>query len=836
MPNELGPEGLTASFREKYALESELGKGGMGAVFLATDRKLERPVAIKFLLLADEESRKRFAREARTLAKVQHPNVTMVFEVGEDGSVPYLVSELVDGESLHARIRRAGKLSVTDALKVAAGIATGLDRVHELGIVHRDLKSANVLIAKDGTPKICDFGLARQEREAAVTQQGMITGTPEYMAPELVNDGTASSAADIYALGCIVFEMIAGSVPFPAQGANGTLRSTFEVLRAQCDEPAPPLSAMAPGTPAELDLLVARCLAKTPGERPARAGALADDLRGLESRLRLRTSSRVRVGTAAPGESSTISAAATEAMPVKPMRATARTAVMSGAGGAAAKPARSTQPTQTLAPPRRGAAAVVGAVACLLALALGAAWMRRGSVPAPSPAPSASSASPVAPSADPGDDTSAVRARVSVALKHSGETSAADRADLTRLLARGGEPAARTCTLLAERFDAPLRGDEQALLAAVGAAMGNDLTAWRTALQARARAGSPFLSDRRALLLTARAHALAGRMADAKRLAWQIYESAPDRVEAVALLLELGERPRMEERAVYVSEPDGAQMVFVPAGRFVMGSPKNDSEGNKDEHPQHEVELSGFFIDRVETTVAAYTRFLEWMRRAKDHSRCDAESPCRAPNPKLAHITFSEMPSEVRTVLTGSPDEPLPHDLMLPEDQFTAKWAQHPVTAVSWFDAGAYARWAGKDLPTEAQWEKAARGTDGRTFPWGEEKPSQKLANYGDKLQTLMPGGSYPAGASPYGVMDMAGNALEWCRDWYDDDTYKKRKGRVARDPDGPERKKTRVMRGGSIYKGMKQLRCAWRDDAEPGNGKLGKWGFRAVRELRPLP
>ena len=208
-----------------------------------------------------------------------------------------------------------------------------------------------------------------------------------------------------------------------------------------------------------------------------------------------------------------------------------------------------------------------------------------------------------------------------------------------------------------------------------------------------------------------------------------------------------------------INPKDGAEMVWVPAGEFLMGS--TDDEGVRDERPQRKVYLDGYWMYKTEVTVAQYRKF------------CEA--------------TNREMPE--------APEWGWKED--------------HPVVNVSWHDAVDYAKWAGASLPTEAQWEKAARGTDGRVFPWGNEWDAGACANSVSwSLKGTKPVGSCPAGASPYGCVDMAGNAWEWCADWYDEAYY----GNEApsRNPPGPASGGYRVLRGGSWNCGDRgPFRCA---------------------------
>jgi formylglycine-generating enzyme required for sulfatase activity len=225
---------------------------------------------------------------------------------------------------------------------------------------------------------------------------------------------------------------------------------------------------------------------------------------------------------------------------------------------------------------------------------------------------------------------------------------------------------------------------------------------------------------------------------------------------------------------------DGAVMVYVPAGEFLMGSTDDYAYAGTEEKPQHTVYLDAFWIDRTEVTNAQYRQCVD--AGACEEPRCWDEDELNAPD--------------------------------------------QPVVCVSWNDAQAYAVWAGGRMPTEAEWEKAARGTDGRIYPWGNSAPDCSKANYqGCEEYRPLPVGSHPDGASPYAALDMAGNVYEWVADWYDVDYYSRS---PDRNPQGPDTGRKRVVRGGSLYTSDRVVRCAYRISPYPSymNRDLG---FRVV-------
>jgi serine/threonine protein kinase len=252
-----------------YAIDSLIAAGGMGAVYRARDTRLDRPVALKVLspVTADAGRLARFAQEARTTALLNHPNIVAVYDVGSDGGMPYVVSELLRGATLRARLH-SGVLPVWVAVDYAKEIAHGLVAAHDLGIVHRDLKPENVFVTTDGRVKILDFGLAKCRNEtlglptlgsSESTQPGTILGTVGYMSPEQVRGAATDARADIFSLGVILHEMLAGSAPFVRESAIETL---YAILR----EDAPPLPHR-DGVSPELEQIVRHCLEKMPAAR-----------------------------------------------------------------------------------------------------------------------------------------------------------------------------------------------------------------------------------------------------------------------------------------------------------------------------------------------------------------------------------------------------------------------------------------------------------------------------------------------------------------------------------------------------------------------------------------
>ena len=261
-----------------YEILAPLGAGGMGEVYRARDARLDREVAIKVLprhLLDSPDALARFEREARAVAALNHPNILAIHDIGRDGPISYAVTEMLEGDTLRARMA-AGPIPPRRALDILAQIARGLGAAHDRGIVHRDIKPDNLFLTTDGRVKILDFGVAtRSEAEAsadvttaALTEPGMLVGTPAYMAPEQLLTQTATARSDLFAFGLVAHEMLTGSHPFKRATAGET---TIAILR---EDPAP-VGQAAAALPAGVAPALARCLEKQPADRPASARDLA---------------------------------------------------------------------------------------------------------------------------------------------------------------------------------------------------------------------------------------------------------------------------------------------------------------------------------------------------------------------------------------------------------------------------------------------------------------------------------------------------------------------------------------------------------------------------------
>ena len=280
---------------KNYLVEEMLGKGGMGVVYRARDTRLDRRVALKVLppeLTRDEDRRRRFIQEARAASAVNHPAIAQIYEIEEEGDTTFIVMEFVDGLTLRELVAKK-EIDLTSAVDVGIQVAEALAKAHEAGIVHRDIKSDNIMVTKDGHPKILDFGLAKllgpagpvddsgqsqMATVAAATQAGVIMGTVAYMSPEQARGLPADKRSDIFSYGIVLYEMAAGKLPFAGASA-------LDTMHAIAFDPLQPVTVVRPGLPYSLQRVIDRCLQKKPADRYPDLRETAADLKKVKREI-----------------------------------------------------------------------------------------------------------------------------------------------------------------------------------------------------------------------------------------------------------------------------------------------------------------------------------------------------------------------------------------------------------------------------------------------------------------------------------------------------------------------------------------------------------------------
>lgn len=673
-------DSLVGSCIGQYLVAEEIGRGGMGIVFRAVHQGIGQLAAVKVLssrFTDDASHLRRFENEARALSRVAHPGLVKIFDFGQTTrGEPYILMEYLEGELLRSRLARSKKLSLSEVLQIARQAASALAAVHKNGIVHRDVKPSNMmLVADDEAPggerlKLLDFGIARFAGEGAdLTAPGAVLGTALYMSPEqCAGESQVDGRSDVYALGVVLYELLAGRPPFSGQSA--------EVLRMHLFQDARPLDEIAPEIPLELSFLIGRMLAKAPSLRPDMV-QVAEAMRRDGGH-----SGRARAAPAAASELERPSGAA-ELQDEAALRA----------------------PTTQPKTPLRASTKVVSH----------AEFAR----PRAAPSPPAGSTAP--------------EREVAHASPNGFHEDTTPHARWRRLRA--------------------LAASARVMLRA---------TPGRTSRQRRRL----LIVGTLAFLVLA-AIAFSGLFRDRNNV---VSGLAPRRHDASS---HLAPGSNSDNTAVQLSN-----MVRLQGGKFWMGSTLAEIDAEcqrlgpecrrdllEREQPVREVTVSPFYIDAYETTNA---EFATWL---------DVTSPALDMKEDPEHRIQRYVIERARGYLLIDLFPEHSGILLLPERRFVPRpgYENKPVIQVTWDGASLYCKARGKRLPTEAEWEFAARGTTARRFPWGEDPPrcdGVAFGQYEKGLCERSPKGERNVGTSPQdrtpeGIWDLGGNAAEWVQDQF---------------------------------------------------------------------
>jgi formylglycine-generating enzyme required for sulfatase activity len=718
----------------------------MGEVYRARDTRLGREVAFKVLgegVEQDPDSIARFQREARLAGALNHPNVLTVYDVGEHDRKPFLVSELLEGETLR-ELLDAGPLSRKMAMRFALQLSQGLSAAHSQGIVHRDLKPENVFVTRDGRAKILDFGIAKltssREGEFAETPHtatGQLIGTLAYMSPERLQGGRLDARSDLFSFGCVLYEMFSGRRPFAGKTAVETGAAILH------DEPMP----LDPVVPPLVADLVARCLRKRVEERFASAQEVADALEQLLATEQTPHPRSERVPHPAQ------LAHETSALPGRPgadTRVRALAEVLGRAvGERTAREAMRSEPTpadptaavQPSAPapasrwPRTRVAIIAAlAVAAVLALLTGVAWLAWRD-----------------------QRYRQARSQLDEAVR------LADAGKLAEAFALALEvdkviPAEPALTRLWPEVSRLIDVETNPGGAVVQARLyGADDSSWRTL-------GVTPVSGARIPVLPSQVRLTKPGYVTAERGQWRYN---PYRVKLAADLYREGDVP-----PGMVAVP-GGDMPWLPLVGLENVAPGDVPEA---------------FVDKYEVTNGEYRKFIEGGGyRKRDYWKEPFVEGGRT-------LSWDEAMQRFRD-RTGRPGPATWQSGDYPEGQ-----PDHPVTGVSWYEAAAYAVWAGKSLPTIYHWARAAT-----TWATPEIVPRSNFGGTG-----LMLVGS-SGGVSGYGLYDMAGNAKEWC--WNSDGDH-------------------RYILGGAFNEPIYMFNDA---DAQKPFAREATFGFRLARYPKPV-
>jgi predicted Ser/Thr protein kinase len=356
-----------------YEIISELGRGGMGVVYMAREESLQRNVAIKMLgnqLLNDEAVAERFMREARVVADLNHPNLVQVFRVDRHEDQPYFVMEFVEGDSLKALIQRERQMQPTRALKILEEVASGLAAAHDKGVIHRDIKPENIMLTKYGGVKVVDFGIARDENaDTRLTTTGMGLGTPNYLSPEVCLSQEVDQRSDIFSLGVVLFEMLTGDTPFKSD-------SPFEMMTKVVEAKIPDIKALNPNVDEGVKKILAKMIAKRPKKRYQHCNELISDIEDYRAGREPRWAKDVILDEAVETGAAASTSGSTSAIDDAPTVA-ATTPVAGSAGAATEAVAAATGRTETLhaeGSSKRGLAVAAAFVLLLVGGAGASTW------------------------------------------------------------------------------------------------------------------------------------------------------------------------------------------------------------------------------------------------------------------------------------------------------------------------------------------------------------------------------------------------------------------------------------------------------------------------------
>jgi len=789
---------------DRYEVIREIGRGGMAIVFLAKDTRLERKVALKLLpheIAMDKNYTERFMREAKISAKLAHPNIIQIHDVDNVGEFTYYSMSYIEGISLAHIIKKGGALAPKIVTRLGIQICFALQQAHEKGVIHRDIKPENILINKKRMPIVVDFGIARAMSDSRLSSTGMFIGTPQYMSPEQIQGTEVDARSDIYCMGVMLYEMATGKPPF--RGGD-----TASLMYKHVHETPPPPHEINRKVPENLSAAIMKALEKDPANRYQSAMEFGRTLHEVSKTPEATVQEEGTVVAAKTGKKQEPAEIENIVPPGGDGQVSEKTMLMQkkprpgepvedaegidGGTVAMKKPVKKVQ--APVEEEKKGTPVILQAllIAGLLSIiAFGSLKLLQKptdtlkiTTSPPSleqPPASQTETQPAAPS-PPREKQAAPRSQAPPAKPPRQSTGQAS------------QPVSRpTPTVPAETPATRPSSTRQAPVTP------RPEPTTPEPRQSPARAAAPSPADREPVPTPSQpAQSTPSRpVSQPKATAAQTPRPAtpvptpstePEPADDTGLLARRVE-PKIPEPEPQPTQPSPAPSsaaiywVSIPGGTFEMGDFIGDLRSEVLCQPVHRVTVSPFELSRDEVTVSQYAVFVGE---------------------------------------TGHPEPRFWREQLARPDR--------PVIYVSWNDAVAFAKWVGARLPTEAEWEFAARGgLVHQKYPWGSESPDNRAnlghdwGNEGDGWrQYLKPPGTYPPNA--FGLNDMAGNVWEWTAD-----RFGPYSPGLSVNPAGSSTGNLRVMRGGAWNSTESFIRNAFRGPSQPGF-KGPHVGFRIAR------